>query len=167
VISFQRESKEFLLVIMNLVIMGTVVSPKAEKKEFHELAETIEVRDSRIMVPIRQKLKITVFVCCHKSEQNTFTRPSAETMKKLYCCYVRPHLQFAVPVWSPANKSDINLLECVQKRATRVHRTKGMRNEERLDVFGLQKLEKRREREVLIRIIKKIDIVFELKAYQS
>ncbi len=55
--------------------------------------------------------------------RNTFTRPSRVTMKKLYCYYVRQHLELAVAVWSP-----------------------GMKYKERLDVFELPKLEQPRER---------------------
>ena len=34
--------------------------------------------------------------------------------KRLYTTYVRPHLEFAVPVWSPATVTEINILENVQ-----------------------------------------------------
>ena len=37
--------------------------------------------------------------------------------KKLYIQYVRPHMEFASPVWSPWLEQDIQILEKVQKRA--------------------------------------------------
>ena len=37
--------------------------------------------------------------------------------KKLYLQYVRPHMEFASPVWSPWQELDIQTLEKIQKRA--------------------------------------------------
>ena len=39
------------------------------------------------------------------------------TFLKLYTQFVRCHLEFAVPVWSPWSVADIDILEKVQKRA--------------------------------------------------
>jgi hypothetical protein len=55
------------------------------------------------------------------------------TMLKLYKHLVRPHLQYAIQAWRPWLKKDINLLEGVQRRATKM--TMGLHNlpyEERL-----------------------------------
>ena len=38
--------------------------------------------------------------------------------KKLYTTYIRPYLEFAVPVWSSYLKCDIAKLEGVQRRTT-------------------------------------------------
>ena len=40
--------------------------------------------------------------------------------KKLYKLYVWPHLEFAIPVWNPYHKVEINNLERVQHRATKI-----------------------------------------------
>ena len=37
--------------------------------------------------------------------------------KRLYTTYVRPHLEFSTPVWSPGTIAEVNLLESVQKAA--------------------------------------------------
>ncbi len=42
------------------------------------------------------------------------------TFVKLYVQYVRPHLEFAVPAWSPWNTGDQEELERVQKKAVRM-----------------------------------------------
>ena len=42
------------------------------------------------------------------------------TFRKLYMQYVRPHLEFAAPAWSPWTQRDIDLLESVQQRAVRM-----------------------------------------------
>ncbi len=40
-----------------------------------------------------------------------------ETSKQLYTTYIRPHLEYACPVWDPHLKKDIDKLESVQKFA--------------------------------------------------
>jgi len=43
-----------------------------------------------------------------------------DTLKQLYTAFVRPHLEYAVPVWDPHLTKDINALEAVQRFACRV-----------------------------------------------
>ena len=37
----------------------------------------------------------------------------------LFKVFVRPHIEFVVKIWSPYLKGEINLLESVQRRATK------------------------------------------------
>jgi galactitol-specific phosphotransferase system IIB component len=56
----------------------------------------------------------------------------------LYKQYVRPHLEFATPAWSPGNQGDIDVLEHVQERAVRaVSGLRGRTYSERLSELGL------------------------------
>ena len=63
----------------------------------------------------------------------------------LYKQYVRPHLEFAVPAWSPWTVGDKELLEKVQMRAIRM--VSGLQTntyEDRLKELNLPSLETRR-----------------------
>ncbi len=62
----------------------------------------------------------------------------------LYMQYVRPHLEFASPAWSPWSESDKAVLEKIQRRAiTMVSGLKGTEYKERLKKLGLTTLEER------------------------
>ena len=67
------------------------------------------------------------------------------TFVNLYKQYVRPHLEFSVPAWSPWTRGDIETLESVQKKAVgMVSGLQATSYKERLAELGLLSLETRR-----------------------
>ena len=67
------------------------------------------------------------------------------TFVKIYKLYVRPHVEFATPSWSPWLEADIETIERVQKRFTKmVSGLSGKTYQERLKELGLLSLKSRR-----------------------
>ena len=98
--------------------------------------------------------------------KRTIVSRDKEIIVKLYKSLVRPHLEYCVQAWNPFLKKDIELLEKVQRRATKmVNGCHNLSYERRLQYCGLTTLERRRERGDLIETYKimtgKVDVPYD------
>ena len=87
--------------------------------------------------------------------RRSFAHLDGKLFKQLYTTFVRPHLEYAQAVWSPSSRKLIDMLENVQKRATKLVDGFGaLEYEERLRRLELPTLVYRRARGDMIEAFK-------------
>ena len=88
-----------------------------------------------------------------------FDDPCPSVFQTLYTTFVRPHLEYAQSVWQPRLRRSINLIEGVQRRATKLIKPiLNLTYSERLKRLNLPSLEFRRLFCDMVQIYKHIHI---------
>ena len=118
-------------------------------------------RDLGITFSTNLKWKNQVITSANKANsmlgriKKSFASFDSKLLRSLYVTFVRPFLEFAVPVWSPALKGDCDVIERVQHRATKlVSSIRNISYEKRLKSLNLTTLVERRNRGDMIQIYK-------------
>ena len=125
------------------------------------LKATMEEKDLGVLVD--NELSFTKHIATQVSKANrivgqirrSFSYLDKDIMRQLFIAFVRPHLEFSNVVWSPHHRKYIDMIERVQRRATKC--VPGLKNktyEERLAEMKLPSLRFRRKRGDLIELYK-------------
>ena len=128
-----------------------------------EIASSIKERDLGVIID--KSLKFSEQ--CNKAaksanmtlgmiKRNVVSRDK-DIIVKLYKALVRPKLDYCVQAWRPYLKKDIENLEKVQRRATKlISQCRGLSYHDRLKITGLTTLEERRNRGDMLEVFKTI-----------
>ena len=118
-------------------------------------------RDLGVIFNTNLKWKNQVITATNKANQmlgrikKSFAKFDRKLLRSLYLTFIRPLLEFAVPVWSPYLKSDSDNIERIQHRATKlVSSIRHLSYEKRLIALNLTTLSERRKRGDLIQMYK-------------
>ena len=91
--------------------------------------------------------------------RRSFSYLDGDTFRRVFVAFVRPHLEYCEAVWSPHLRKNINALENVQIRATKLVDGMGKIDyQERLKLLNLPTLEFRRRRGDMIETYKHFNI---------
>ena len=86
--------------------------------------------------------------------RRSFTDLNSDNFRNLFTTMICPHLEYAAVVWSPHMKKDIQLIENVQRRATKLPKISNLPYSERLRQLDLPTLRYRRIRGDMIEVFK-------------
>jgi ribonucleases P/MRP protein subunit RPP40 len=122
-------------------------SMDGEKLEVSEKERDIGIEIHQSLKPTKQCAKAAATARSVLGQiSRSFHYQDRKTFVKLYITYVRPHLEFSTPAWSPWSQLDIKTLEKVQEKfVNMLSGLAGKTYEEKLAELHLDSLEKRRQ----------------------
>ena len=125
------------------------------------LGTTVKEKDLGVTLSADMKVSEQCGIAASKGNQilglirRNITYKGKKLIIPLYKAIVRPHLEYCIQAWRPYRKKDIDTLERIQRRATKmIPELRDLSYEERLKECGLTTLERRRLREDQIEVFK-------------
>ena len=125
------------------------------------LDTTVKEKDLGVTISVDMKVSEQCGIAASKGNQiiglirRNITDKDKNLIIPLYKAIVRPHLEYCIQVWRPYRKKDIDMLECKQRRATKIiPELRDLSYEECLKECGLTTLETRRLRGDQIEVFK-------------
>ena len=120
---------------------GFLISPVDEEKDLGVIVSQDLKAEKNVTACVTKANKVLGMI------KRTFSYLDEEILTQLYKVFVRPHLEYCQQVWAPYLQKDIDILEGVQRRATKLVKClEGLSYEERLKRTKLYSLEQRRIR---------------------
>ena len=144
VIHFGSRNNEY-----NYVLDDSVIKVVSEEKDLGVLVNKDLKFAKQCAEAVKKANKALGFIA------RNFEYKSKNIIIPLYKALVRPHLEYAVQFWSPYLKKDIDKIERIQRRATKlIPELRGKSYEQRLRELDIHSLETRRLRGKLIEVFK-------------
>ena len=93
---------------------GQLLETVSEEKDFGVIMKNDRKVSSQCIKVVKTANQVLCMI------KRTITHKTRENLLHLYKSLVRPHLEYCLQVWSPYLKKDIDLLEGLQRRATKM-----------------------------------------------
>ena len=124
------------------------------------LGRTTQEKDLEVTFSADMKISEQCQIAASKGNKilglirRTITYKEKQLIVPLYKAIVRPHLEYCIQAWRPYRKKDIDKLERIQRRATKIPELRDLSYESRLLQCGLTTLQTRRLRGDQIEVFK-------------